>query len=190
MTRLKKDGTLWDWGETDCLRCGFHFKKIAPRSSYCDSCRKINILERERDRYISVCGGASVLEIQKRTVAAREARLAGIELMHFFDVLDGLKKDKEVSEFISEITPMLEKIKPVKEKRQKRKRMTIRNRRVDEIFNGEVLFILRHNDLEREVVRRLGQLVANKEVDEIHKNAKVVFMEVDEETWQEEPLRL
>lgn len=192
MPRRKLDGSLWEWGKSRCKRCNVEFCKTAPRASYCHPCRKTRQQERDRERYTTVCGGATIKEIQRRMIAASEAKAAGIDVMLLMDVMDGIKEDDDVSDFLFGLTDLFTNLPKVEELSRSdiRKRLAIKNRNIKDVSEEEVLFVLIWNDLEREIARKVGEQIGDREVTLEDLTERALMLFVDEEVWLEEPNRL
>jgi hypothetical protein len=111
--------------------------------------------------------------------------------MHLMDVMDGLKEDEEVSEFLFGLTELFNALPKVEESpSDTKKKFALKNRKLRDINDEETLFVLIWNDLEREVARRVGEFVGDKEVtlEDLAEKAKLLF--VDEDVWLDEPNRL
>lgn len=195
--RFKKDGKNWNWGTKECKSCNVLFNKKAPRNDYCEECQ--NLRKRERAKNSQEFSGSECLtddEIWRRIYAVRETKKEGFNSFDTLDVLDGIRNieelDIEFRDFYGSIAKTMEKLTaPVVSvrKQKNRKGLSMQKRQAPLLGSGDVLIILIHSDLEREVSRKVGEFIVDYRVTEQDLERKVVALEVDHITWTTEPLR-
>lgn len=196
--RLTKKGNEWQWGSKNCKKCGTEFQKRSPRNDYCFKCVKIR--HKERTKAYQEYAGMQVLsdlECMRRVVAVRATKAAGFDTLDMLDVLDGLKKPEQYSyEFQSFYRDVRKQMSEVVLKQRGQKdqvaskagrTLRISKRQAPVISHEEVLVILIHDDLDREVIRMVGDTVVDYEISEEDLTNRMVMLNVDYTTWTTEP---